>query len=86
VLPYNSLLELRARLAAQYPVFSEVASLRRLAGTEVIAPGGDASALGAEAFGNVFPNYYQTDPISRASPTMAACVAAHGPRWAEVAE
>jgi NADH-quinone oxidoreductase subunit G len=31
-------------------------------------------------------NYYQTDPISRASPTMAACVAAHYRPLAEAAE
>ncbi len=85
-LPYDTLIELRARLAADYPVFAEIGGLRRLAGTDTSAPQGDANAIGAEPFVPALPNYYQTDPISRASPTMAACVAAHAPRLAEAAE
>jgi len=32
------------------------------------------------------PNYFQTDPISRASPTMAECVAANAPALPVAAE
>jgi NADH-quinone oxidoreductase subunit G len=32
--------------------------------------------LADDAFASAVANYYQTDPISRASPTMAACVEA----------
>ncbi|WP_298214870.1 NADH-quinone oxidoreductase subunit NuoG [Acidocella sp.] len=82
-LPYDTLEELRAHLQAHYPVFA--AGFRRFAGTDAAGPAG-AGALGTEPFAPVFANYYQTDVISRASPTMAACVAAHSPALAEAAE
>ncbi|OYV35543.1 MAG: NADH-quinone oxidoreductase subunit G, partial [Rhodospirillales bacterium 20-64-7] len=64
-LPYDTLAELRAHLAAEYPLFAQVGAVRRLAGTDTTAP--DASGdLSAETFSAVLPNYYQTDPISRA--------------------
>ncbi len=85
-LPYDTLPELRAHLAAQYPGFGAIGEVRRLAGTDLTAPAGDPAAIGMEPFLPVLPNYYQTDPISRASPTMAACVAAHYPALAEAAE
>jgi NADH-quinone oxidoreductase subunit G len=78
-LPYDTLAELRAHLVAQYPTFGTIGELRRLAGTDLTAPAGDPAAMGADPFQPLLANYYQTDPISRASPTMAACVAAHYP-------
>jgi NADH-quinone oxidoreductase subunit G len=78
-LPYDTLPELRAHLAQAYPLFARGGEMRRLAGTDTAAPSGDIAALGRDAFVPVLLNYYQTDPISRASPTMAACVAAHYP-------
>jgi NADH-quinone oxidoreductase subunit G len=84
-LPYDTLIELRAHLVTQFPCFGTI-GVRRLAGTDLTPPTGDPAAMGAEAFQPVLPNYYQTDPISRASPTMAACVAAHTPALAEAAE
>jgi NADH-quinone oxidoreductase subunit G len=84
-LPYDSLIALRAQLAANYPVFANPGTLRRFAGTDATAPAGDA-VVSAAPFAPLLPNYYQTDPISRASPTMAACVAAHALHIAEAAE
>jgi NADH-quinone oxidoreductase subunit G len=84
-LPYDSLIALRAHLAANYPVFANPGTLRRFAGTDATAPAGDA-VVSAAPFAPLLPNYYQTDPISRASPTMAACVAAHALHIAEAAE
>jgi NADH-quinone oxidoreductase subunit G len=78
-LPYDTLAQLREHLAQTYPIFGRIDEMRRLAGTDQAAPAGDVAALGSEAFVPVLANYYQTDPISRASPTMAACVAAHYP-------
>jgi NADH-quinone oxidoreductase subunit G len=72
-LPYDTLAELRAHLVAQYPTFGTIGELRRLAGTDLTAPAGDPAAMGADPFQPLLANYYQTDPISRASPTMAAC-------------
>jgi NADH-quinone oxidoreductase subunit G len=85
-LPYDTLIELRTHLAAQYPVFASVGAVRRLAGTDTIPPAGDTASITAIPFTAVLPNYYQTDPISRASLTMAACVAAHCPAVSEAAE
>ena len=84
-LPYDTLPQLRAHLAAVNPVFGEIGSVRRLAGTDISEPAG-AGVVDAAPFAVPMPNYYQTDPISRASPTMAACVAAHVAPLAEAAE
>jgi NADH-quinone oxidoreductase subunit G len=78
-LPYDTLQELRAHLARSYPVFAQIGDVRRLAGTDLAAPAGDVAGLRRDGFVPVLANYYQTDPISRASPTMAACVATHYP-------
>jgi NADH-quinone oxidoreductase subunit G len=85
-LPYDTLIELRAHLAVRSPIFGMIGEVRRLAGTDLTQPLGDTAAIGTEPFRAVLPNYYQTDPISRASPTMVACVAAHYPALAEAAE
>jgi NADH-quinone oxidoreductase subunit G len=84
-LPYDNLLELRAALAQANPVFGTIGEVRRLAGMDVSAPMG-AGELASAVFYPAVVNYYQTDPISRASPTMAACVATHYGAVAEAAE
>jgi NADH-quinone oxidoreductase subunit G len=82
-LPYDTLEQLRAHLKAAYPVFAE--EFHRFAGNDQAGPA-TAGALSSDAFAPLLPNYYQTDVISRSSPTMAACVAAHNPALAEAAE
>ena len=71
-LGYNNLGDVRARLVAVNPVFDRVDEL-------TAAPwgdfgGGEQPASGT--FGAVIDNFYQTDPISRASVTMAECTQA----------
>ncbi|MCB9948524.1 MAG: NADH-quinone oxidoreductase subunit G [Rhodospirillaceae bacterium] len=69
-LPYDSLTQLRGRLVEANPVFAEIDRLSPAAwgtfGTEgkVANPG----------FASPVANFYMTDPISRASVTMAKCV------------
>ncbi len=70
-LPFNTLEGLRGQLEAHAPAFAEC---------DVATPGawtafGESGALDAALGPFVSPirNYYMTDPISRASPTMAAC-------------
>ncbi len=82
-LPYDTLEQLRDHLKAEYPVFAE--EFRRFAGTDTAGPAA-AGAMSNVPFTPPLPNYYQTDVISRSSPTMAACVAAHNPALAEAAE
>jgi NADH-quinone oxidoreductase subunit G len=81
-LPYDTLAQLRARLVEANPVFASVGTVRRLAGVTLEGPASDAAFADAP-FVPAVQNYYQTDPISRASPTMAACVAAHVAQAAE---
>jgi NADH-quinone oxidoreductase subunit G len=85
-LKFDTIAVLRDQMAMQYPVFARVGEVRRLAGTDVTPPAGDPAAMSHVPFAAAVPNYYQTDAISRASPTMAACVAAHRVPAAEAAE
>jgi NADH-quinone oxidoreductase subunit G len=67
-------------------VFAPENGFHRFAGTDPAVPAGDTAAMSSAPFVPVFGNYYQTDTVSRASPTMAACIAAHAPAAAEAAE
>ncbi len=73
-LPFNTLATLRQQMVEAHPV---------LAGIDEIAPAtwgdfGAAGDLDSRPLRAAFSNYYMTDPISRASETMAACSAAFG--------
>jgi NADH-quinone oxidoreductase subunit G len=74
-LGFDDLAGLRAHLSESHPVFSDIGVCRRLASLDVTGPTGDPASMRGEAFARPMPVYYQTDPISRASPTMARCVA-----------
>jgi NADH-quinone oxidoreductase subunit G len=84
-LPYDTLAALRARLEQINPVFARVGILPRFGVSDTAGPAGDAGAFDAAPFAYPLATYYQTDPISRASPTMAACIAAIQPAPALVA-
>jgi len=84
-LPYDTLGEVREALVKENEVFGARDGVRRLAGVNVAGPAGGGE-MGEGVFVSAGQNYYQTDPISRASPTMAACVAAHYSSHAEAAE
>lgn len=73
-LPYDDIEALRRHMAEAYPVFAADGAAR-LAHTGGARPAGDIANLTDVPFALPFDNYYQTDPISRASPTMAKCVA-----------
>ncbi len=69
-LPYDDLDSLRARLERQNAVFGRV-GLARFGASDKTGPAkGD---LGNTAFLPAVPDYYLTNPISRASLTMAEC-------------
>jgi NADH-quinone oxidoreductase subunit G len=71
-LPYNTLDEVRARLVAVNPSFAKLEAATPAAWGAFGAEG----AVGKAAFVYAVENYYTTDPISRVSPTLGACVAA----------
>src|SRR5712671_3471764 len=68
-LPFDSLAELRGRLRAAHPLFARI---------DEIVPAewgafGEAGQVDAAPFAYPIGDFYRTDPISRASPTMAQC-------------
>ena len=73
-LPYDNLGELRQRLIEANPVFAAVDQ------TEAAAWGafGQDGTVDAAPFVSPIGNFYMTDPISRASETMAECTEAFG--------
>ncbi|HEY2131558.1 MAG TPA: NADH-quinone oxidoreductase subunit NuoG [Acetobacteraceae bacterium] len=73
-LPYDDLETLRRHLATVNPVFDRLDILPRFACSDLTGPVADG-ALGDAPFAPYLGNYYHTDPISRASPTMAECTA-----------
>jgi NADH-quinone oxidoreductase subunit G len=75
-LPYDTIDSLRARMEQLNPAFGRVGFLPRFGCSDHTGPAGDPTVLSGSPFVSAVANYYQTDPISRASPTMAACVAA----------
>jgi NADH-quinone oxidoreductase subunit G len=76
-LPYDSLEELRAKLFADHPSFGQI----DYAPGAASAAGFDLSKLGKAGklkdapFKNMIADFYQTNPIARASVTMAECSA-----------
>ncbi|HET6606466.1 MAG TPA: NADH-quinone oxidoreductase subunit NuoG, partial [Rhodopila sp.] len=75
-LPYDTIQALRARMVSLNPAFGHVGAMARFGCTDHTGPHGDPAVLSDAVFVSAVPNYFQTDPISRSSPTMAACVAA----------
>jgi NADH-quinone oxidoreductase subunit G len=83
-LPYDTIEALRARLEQVNPVFANLGFLPHFGCTDTAGPA--AGLVGDAPFEPRIRHYHQTDPISRASPTMAACVAALHPAPAMAAE
>jgi len=68
-LPFDSLPELRERMRSAHPAFARI---------DEIMPGewgsfGEAGPVDAAPFIYPIADFYRTDPVSRASPTMAEC-------------
>jgi len=69
-LPYNNLAQLRARMEKQAPHFAQVGEIVAAKPSTI---NHQPSTISATPFDNYITNYYMTDPISRASKTMAEC-------------
>lgn len=83
-LPYDSLDAVRARLAEANPVFAG----RGFAAhgcTDMTGPAGDVGALAEAGFAPAVTNYWQAEPISRASDTMAECARVYGAAQVQLA-
>jgi len=68
-LPFDSLAELRQRMRAAHPSFAQIDQAPRAAWV----PFGETGPVGSEPLVYPTADFYRTDPISRASPTMARC-------------
>ena len=71
-LPYDNVKQLRARMCEIAPSFSELNSVSPAAATMPVKAKG---SIGEQPFHPAITHFYQTDPISRASKTMAECAA-----------
>jgi NADH-quinone oxidoreductase subunit G len=81
-LPYDSLGELRRRLGQSHAVFAE----RDRVAPAAWGPFGEDGAAAAIPFAYPIADFYRTDPISRASATMAECSAVIGPERRSAAQ
>jgi NADH-quinone oxidoreductase subunit G len=68
-LPFDSLRELRLQMRAEHPTFGEIDAVSKAAW----AAFGTVGPIAATPFTYPIADFYKTDPISRASPTMAEC-------------
>ncbi|HZK91019.1 MAG TPA: NADH-quinone oxidoreductase subunit NuoG [Stellaceae bacterium] len=68
-LPFNSLGELRSRMRAAHPTLGGIDTVDKAAWGAFGAVG----PIAATPFAYPIADFYKTDPISRASPTMAEC-------------
>ncbi len=85
-LPYDTIEAVRARMEQLNPVFARLDVSPRFGASDLTAPKGDPGAFGDAPFRPLFESYYQTDPISRASPTMTECASIYRPAVAVAAE
>ena len=68
-LPYNNILELQVHMAKTAPALAEIDTLAPSSWRDY----GTAGEMDNAPFESPIRNFYMTDPISRASETMAAC-------------
>ncbi len=79
-LPFDTLWALRRRMAEMHPAFSRIDRVERAPWGEFGTPGAVAPA----PFVYPIEDFYRTDPVSRASETMAECSALFGARRQKV--
>jgi NADH-quinone oxidoreductase subunit G len=85
-LPYDTIEALRARLEQVNPVFANIGFLPRFGCSDTAGPPAGVATISDAPFAPRIKHYHMTDPISRASRTMAACIAALEPAPAMAAE
>ena len=73
-MPYDTLEQLRTKLYADHPSFGQVDHAHTGAALDLTAVGAKGDASDA-AFASTVKNFYFTNPIARASVTMAECSA-----------
>jgi NADH-quinone oxidoreductase subunit G len=84
-LPYDTIESLRARLEAINPVFARTGA-PRFGASDLTGPEPGPAPLSDVPIATAIDDYYQTNPISRASKTMAECSRIYAPSVALAAE
>ena len=84
-LPYDDMAGVRARLAAVNPVFAVQQTLERRGCNDSSGPATD-TVMSSAPFEAAVVDYYQTNPISRASVTMAECTRTYNAPVLQAAE
>ena len=74
-LPYDTLADLRAKLMADHPTFGQVDYVGGVPAGLDLSTIGEAGSAGEAPFVSPIGDYYQTNPIARASVVMAECSA-----------
>ena len=74
-LPYDTLADLRAKLMADHPTFGQVDYAPGVPAGLDLSTIGEAGEAGDAPFASPIGDYYQTNPIARASVVMAECSA-----------
>jgi NADH-quinone oxidoreductase subunit G len=74
-LPFDSLAQLRAALAKDHPGTLRVGALGPVDAGEIGSLASKGGKVGAEPFAPAIDDFYMTNPIARASATMAECSA-----------
>jgi len=85
-LPYDTIEAVRARLEQVNPVFARLDVSPHFGASDPTPPAGDPASVQETPFVLPIDDYYQTDPISRASPTMTECTSIYRPSPAIAAE
>ncbi len=86
-LPFDSLSELRAKLAAADPAFAEIDTVAAGTSEDVIRLAGlSAGQTDGRPFVGVIADFHLTNPIARASKTMATCSRLRAGQLAAAAE
>jgi NADH-quinone oxidoreductase subunit G len=74
-LPFDSLVQLRAKLHAEYPHLAEIDEIAAGNGADIAKVAALGGRLGKESFVSLIGDFYLTNPIARASAVMAECSA-----------
>jgi NADH-quinone oxidoreductase subunit G len=74
-LPWDSLTQLRGKLYAEFPRFAAIDAVEPADAAEVAALAKRGGTAGSAPFASAITDFYLTNPIARASRTMAECSA-----------
>jgi len=85
-LPFDSLSQLRAALYAAHPAMGALDTIAPADAADIAKLGARPSVLDKMPFGAAFEDFYLTNPIARASKTMAECSALAKQRLMQAAE